>query len=84
MKFANLLPIVIKDTKARKRRVLFAALGILIGTMSIVAILTISAAGKAQVYSQLEKYGPNLTIMPAISTLDVKLGSVNLGRLSVD
>jgi putative ABC transport system permease protein len=83
MKFANLLPIVIKDTKARKRRVLFAALGILIGTMSIVAILTISAAGKAQVYSQLEKYGPNLTIMPAISTLDVKLGSVNLGRLSV-
>ena len=83
MKFANLLPIVFKDTKARKRRVLFTSLGVLIGTMSIVAILTISTAGKAQVYSQLEKYGPNLTIMPAISTLDVKLGSVNLGRLSV-
>jgi putative ABC transport system permease protein len=83
MKSVNLLPIVLKDTKARKRRVLFAALGILIGTMSIIAILTISAAGKAQVYSQLEKYGPNLTIMPAISTLDMKLGSVNLGQLSI-
>lgn len=83
VKSAILLPIVLKDMKARKRRVLFAALGILIGTMTIIAILTISAAGKAQVYSQLEKYGPNLTIMPAISTLDMKLGSINLGRLSV-
>lgn len=69
--------------RARKKRVLFSSLGILIGTMTIIAILTISAAGKAQVYSQLEKYGPNLTIMPAISTVDMKLGSINLGRLSV-
>lgn len=83
MKFTSLLPIVLKDMKARKRRVLFAALGILVGSMTIIAILTISAAGKNQVYSQLEKYGPNLTIMPAINTLDVKFGSVNLGRLSV-
>lgn len=83
MKFIKLLHIVLKDIQARKRRVLFAALGVVIGTMSITAILTISMAGKAQVYSQLEKYSPNLTIMPAVNTLDMKLGNVNLGQLSV-
>ena len=83
MKYTNLLPIVLKDIKARKRRVLFAALGVVIGTMTITAILTISLAAKAQVYSQLEKFGPNLTIVPAINTLDMKLGNVNLGQLSV-
>ncbi len=79
----KLLRIVLKDLKARKRRVLFAALGVVIGTMTITAILTISLAAKAQVYSQLEKFGPNLTIVPAINTLDMKLGNVNLGQLSV-
>ncbi len=83
MRLIKLLQIVFKDIKARKRRILFAALGVVIGTMSITAILTISAAGKAQVYSQLEKYGPNLTIMPAVNTLDMKLGNVNLGQLGV-
>jgi len=79
----KLLRIVLKDIKARKRRVLFATLGVVIGTMTITAILTISMAAKAQVYSQLEKFGPNLTIVPAINTLDMKLGNVNLGQLSV-
>jgi putative ABC transport system permease protein len=79
----KLLRIVLKDIKARKKRVLFAILGVVIGTMTITAILTISMAARAQVYSQLEKFGPNLTIVPAINTLDMKLGSVNLGQLSV-
>jgi len=83
MKYTNLLPIVLKDMKARKRRILFAALGVVIGTVTITAILTISLAARAQVYSQLEKFGPNLTIVPAVNTLDMKLGNVNLGQLNV-
>ena len=83
MGLIKLLNVVLKDTRARKKRVLFAALGVVIATMSITAILTIAAAGRAQVYSQLEKYGPNLTILPAVNTLDMKLGNVNLGQLSV-
>lgn len=79
----KLLRIVLKDVRARKRRILFAALGVVIGTMTITAILTISLAARAQVYSQLEKFGPNLTIVPAINNVDMKLGNVNLGQLSV-
>ena len=55
MKSLALLLIVLKDMKVRKRRVFFAALGILIGTMTIISILTISSAGRNQIYSQLEK-----------------------------
>ncbi len=79
----KLLNIVYKDASARKKRILFAALGVMIGTMTVAAILTVSLAGQQRIYQQLEKYGPNLTIVPAISTLDMKLGSVNLGQLSV-
>ena len=79
----KLYRLVLKDILRRKKRLLYAALGVVIGTMSVIAILTISLAGKNQVYAQLEKYGPNLTLLPAVSTLDMKLGGVNLGQLSV-
>lgn len=79
----KLYQLVLKDILRRKKRLLYAALGVVIGTMSVIAILTISQAGKNQVYAQLEKYGPNLTLLPAVNTLDMKLGGVNLGQLSV-
>ncbi|MBA7563048.1 hypothetical protein ES708_04701 [subsurface metagenome] len=62
---------------------LYAALGVVVGTMTVVGILTIALAGEAKIYSQLEKYGPNLTVIPAISNLDVQLGDLSLGTLTV-
>ena len=79
----KLYQIVAKDVIRRKRRVLYAALGVVIGTMTVVGILTIALAGEARIYSQLEKYGPNLTVVPAISNLDMKLGDLSLGTLAV-
>lgn len=79
----KLYQLVTKDVIRRKRRVLYAALGVVIGTMTVVGILTITLAGQAKVYNQLEKYGANLTVVPAISNLDVKLGDLSLGTLTV-
>jgi len=79
----KLYQMVLKDILRRKRRVLYAALGVLIGTMTVVGILTIILAGQAKIYSQLEKYGANLTVVPAISNLDMKLGDLSLGTLTV-
>ncbi|OGO15367.1 MAG: hypothetical protein A2Z02_06570, partial [Chloroflexi bacterium RBG_16_48_7] len=79
----KLYEMVTKDVIRRKRRVLYAALGIVIGTMTVVGILTIAFAGQQKVYSQLEKYGPNLTIIPAISNLDMKVGDLSLGMVTV-
>ena len=79
----KLYQIVAKDIMRRKRRVLYAALGVVIGTMTVVGILTIASAGEAKIYKQLEQYGPNLTVIPAINNLDMKLGNLSMGTLTV-
>ncbi|MDO8472411.1 MAG: ABC transporter permease [Dehalococcoidia bacterium] len=79
----KLYEIVAKDALARKRRLLFAAFGIVIGMMTVVGILTVARSGKAQIYDQLEKYGPNLSVLPAVSSLDMRLGNISLGQLNV-
>ena len=80
----KLYQMVVKDIIRRKRRVLFAIIGVIIGTMTVVGIFTIARAGEARMYEQLEKYGPNLTVIPAISNVDVTLGGdLSLGTLSV-
>ncbi len=79
----KLYQVVGKDILRRKKRVLYATLGVVIGTMTVVAILTIAQAGQARIYSQLEKYGANLTIMPAISSINMELGNLSLGTVTV-
>ncbi len=79
----KLYHLVLKDILRRKRRVLYATIGVVIGTMTVVGILTIALAGEAKIYSQLEKYGANLIVIPAISNIDTKLGDLSLGTLTV-
>ncbi len=79
----KLYQIVLKDVLRRKKRILYAALGVVIGTMTVIAILTITLAGETRIYDQLEKYGPNLTVIPAISSIDMQLGDLSLGTLTV-
>ncbi len=79
----KLYQIVAKDVVRRKRRIFYAALGVVIGTMTVVGTLTIALAGQSKIYNQLEKYGPNLTIVPAISNLDMKLGDLSMGTVTV-
>ncbi len=79
----KLYRIVVKDMVRRKKRVLFAALGVAIGTMTVVGVLTIALAGQTKIYNELEKYGANLAVMPAISSVDTYLGDLSLGTLAV-
>jgi len=79
----KLYQMVVKDILRRKRQVLFAIIGVLIGTMTVVGIFTIARAGETRMYDQLEKYGPNLTVAPAISSIDMQLGDLSLGTLTV-
>jgi putative ABC transport system permease protein len=74
---------VVRDVIRRKRSVLFAVIGVIIGTMTVIGIFTISRAGEARMMDQLEKYGPNLTVIPAISNVDMQLGGLSLGTLSI-
>ena len=79
----KLYQMVLRDVIRRKRSVLFAVVGVIIGTMTVIGIFTIAQAGEARMIDQLEKYGPNLTVIPAISSVDMQLGDLSLGTLSV-
>jgi len=74
---------VAKDIVRRKKRVLYAMLGVVVGTMTVISILTVSLAGEAKIYAQLEEYGANLVVLPAISQFDLELGGLELGAVTV-
>jgi putative ABC transport system permease protein len=79
----KLYQVVVKDIMRRKKRVLYASLGVVIGITTVIAVLTIALAGQTNIYGQLEKYGANLMVMPAINDIDIGLGGLSLGTLSV-
>ena len=66
----KLYQIVFKDIIRRKKRIFYAALGVVIGTMTVIGVLNIARAGESKIDSQLEKYGANLTVVPSINNID--------------
>ena len=54
--FMKLHRLVLKDVMRRRNQVLFAVIGVLVGTMTVVGIFTISRAGEARMYEQLELF----------------------------
>ena len=75
--------VTVKDILRRRRRALYTALGVAIGIAAVVAVLTVARAGEEKIYGELDKYGPNLMVMPAVSDLDLQLGDLTLGSLAV-
>jgi len=67
----------------RKRRVLQSALGVSIGIATVIAVLTVASAGETLLQGELERYGPNLTIVPATARLDVELDGLTMGSITV-
>jgi len=79
----KLYQVTAKDTLRRKRRALYTALGVGVGVAAVVAVLTVAHAGEEKIYGELDKYGPNLTVMPAVSDMDLRLGDLRMGSLAV-
>ena len=79
----RLLQVVAKDALRRRRRVLYTALGVAVGVAAVVAVLTVARSGEQRIYSEIDKYGANMTVMPAINDVDLKLGDLRLGSLAV-
>lgn len=79
----KLYQVVAKDILRRRRRVFYTALGVVVGVAVFVAVLTVARAGEQKIYGELDKYGPNLMVMPAISDVDLQVGDLSLGTLAV-
>ena len=80
----KLYRIVLKDLKRRRWRVLYTALGVVIGTMTVVGILTLAQAGEARIYDQIEKYGPNLPVIPATNNIEASVGKPRIWHGGTD
>lgn len=79
----NLSTIVVKDMVRRKRRVAHSVFGVSIGIMTVIAMLTVASAGERLLRGEMERYGPNLTVVPATARLDVELGGLTMGSVTV-
>jgi len=79
----KLYKVVAKDTIRRRRRAFYTALGVAAGVAAFVAVLTVARAGEERIFEELDKYGPNLMVTPAINNVDLQLGDLSLGTLAV-
>lgn len=79
----RLSTIVVKDMVRRKRRVLHSVLGVSAGIATVIAMLTVANAGEELLRGELERYGPNLTVVPTTARLDVELGGLTMGTVVV-
>ena len=79
----KLYKVVAKEIVRGRRRALYTALGVAAGVAAFVAVLTIANAGETMIFKELDKYGPNLMVMPAINNVDMQLGGLSLGTLAV-
>ena len=79
----RLTTIVLKDMARRKRRVVHSVFGVSIGIMTVIAMLTVGNSGERLLRMELERYGPNLTVVPATARLDVELGGLTMGSVTV-
>lgn len=79
----KLYQVVAKDALRRRRRLLYTALGVVVGVAVFISVLTIAEAGEAKIYKELDKYGANLMVTPAVQDVGLNLGTLELGNLSV-
>jgi putative ABC transport system permease protein len=79
----RLYQVTAKDTLRRKRRAIYTSLGVAVGVAVVVAVLTITYAGEKKIYGELDKYGPNMMVTPAVNDMDLRLGDLRLGSLAV-
>jgi len=79
----KLYQLVAKDALRRRRRLVYTALGVVVGVAVFISVLTISDAGENKIYKELDKYGANLMVTPAIEDVELNVGTLELGNLGV-
>lgn len=78
----RLSSISLNNLRRRKSRTLFLSLGLFIGIATVVALLSITAAMKADIDKKLDEFGANIVIAPRSDELVLSYGGITVGDLS--
>lgn len=75
------LTLVSKNLSRRKTRAIISSVGLILAIAVIISTFTVSAAMQTQIGNEIEKYGPNIIVIPHTQTINVPYGSVIIGNV---
>lgn len=72
------------NIKRRKGKMLFLALGLIIGISTIVTLLAITETMTAEIEERLNKFGANIVMVPKTENLSLNYGGIDVGGVSYE
>ncbi len=72
------------NIKRRKGKILFLALGLIIGISTIVTLLGITETMTAEIEERLNKFGANIVMVPKTENLSLNYGGTDVGGVSYE
>ncbi|MDD9304009.1 MAG: FtsX-like permease family protein [Desulfobacter sp.] len=72
------------NIKRRKGKMLFLALGLIIGISTIVTLLAITETMTAQIEERLNKFGANIVMVPKTDNLSLNYGGIDVGGVNYE
>ncbi len=72
------------SVKRRRGRFVFALAAVALGIGTVVALVSLSRAMRAEVGDELDRFGANIVITPKSRSLDIAYGGVAVAGLTVD
>lgn len=70
--------------KRRKGRFAFMVAALVLGVGTVVALVALSRAMRAEVSDELDRFGANIVVTPKARALDLSYGAVAVGALTID
>ncbi len=80
----NIFQIAFNNIKRRKVKMVFLALGLLVGVTTVVAFLSIIEAMTVDLGDRIDEFGANVVILPRSEGLEVHYGNTLLSDLNFD
>ncbi|MDO8673593.1 MAG: ABC transporter permease [Dehalococcoidia bacterium] len=80
----RLIDISLNNLRRRKGRILFLALGIVMGVGTVVALISITIAMKADIEDKIDQFGANIVVTPDSDELALSYGGVAVASAAVD
>ena len=72
------------NIRRRKAKMLFLALGLIIGISTIVTLLAITETMTLEIEERLDKFGANIVMVPKTENLSLNYGGIDVGGVSYE